>query len=160
MAPSGAAALDRDLAREDAAEGAGGAGGGAGAKFSGDEGEFVEASGDGAQKGEDVDEGAVVERDRVVVTTFEGEDLGPAAVGVLGCQEIVDTAGERRAPAVRAAVGGGGGEGFGEKAELGDGGVVVDGADVAGLVTMTFAGATRGGGLIRVFIPTAGGGLE
>ena len=66
-------------------------------------------SGDGAQEGEDVDEGAVVERDSVVVATFEGEDLGPAAVWGLGCQEIVDTAGERRAPEVGAAVGGGGG---------------------------------------------------
>lgn len=81
LAPSGAAALDRDLAREDAAEGAGGAGGGAGAKFSGDEGEFVEASGDGAQKGEDVDEGAVVERDRVVVATFEGKTWGQPPLG-------------------------------------------------------------------------------
>ena len=160
LAPGGAATVDGDLAREGAGEAARGAGGGAGAELGGDEGEFGAGAGHVVEESDDVDHGTVVERDGVVVAALEGEDLGPAAVGVLGGEEIVDAPRERGAPRGGAGVGGGGGDRFGEEAELGDRGVVVDGADIAGFVAGAFAGPARGDGEVGVFVPTAGGGLK
>ena len=72
------------------------------------------AGGDLAQEGEDVDHGAVVVGDGVVVAASERIHLRPTSVGELRMEQIIEAAGKRRA--IRQARGEvGGGDDFGEK---------------------------------------------
>ena len=91
MPPDCAAAVDvHDLGGENADDSALNGGGGAGAGLGGDKSEIPPTGGDFAEKGQDVDDGAVVEGDRVMITALQRVDLRPAAGGELGDEEVVE----------------------------------------------------------------------
>jgi len=129
LAPDGEAVGGFYLAGEDTMDSALKTFGGVGAGGLVEETELFCGGGDVVEKFHDVAHGVVVVSDGVVVAALEGPDLRPAAVGILGVEDVVDPAAE------------GGDKGlcgfcvgrvddFCKEAELGDGGVVVESADV------------------------------
>lgn len=135
-------------------------GGGAVAGLGGDKSEIPPTGGDFAEKGQDVNDGAVVEGDRVMITALQRVDLRPAAGGKLRGEEVVEAALKGGA---MAGGGGGGSAGLddsGEVAKRCNRGVVVEDTDVAGFVTRALAGVARARGEVGVFIPAAGWRLK
>ena len=84
--------------------------------------------GDGGQQFSGLCNGVVVVGDGIVVSAFEGPDLGPASVGKLGGEEIADSLEEAGLICTRMLRSSGNDER--EEAKLGGSGVVVEGADV------------------------------